>query len=89
MTFFCRWDRGLQRDAADGIPFHVEETLKHLVLETTTAQQKGVNSLQSAALVSLTERTVKRVLHLLKFIGWIAEAVIDDPDGRALQDKQP
>lgn len=63
--------------AVTGVLVHVEEAMTKLVLETLTTQHKGVDNHLSAALESLKERIVRKVVRSTQVIAKIEEAVID------------
>lgn len=69
----------LVRDAVASIPVHVEEAVNKLVLETLTANKKGVNNRLSAALETLGIRTVQKVVNPPEFISRFSDDVIDNP----------
>lgn len=55
-------DQTVVRDAITGISFHVEEAMTTFVLETLTTQHQGVDNRLSAALASLIEHIVKKMV---------------------------
>lgn len=64
------------RDAITDISLHVEEARTKLLLETVTAQYKGVDSDLLAVLESLIDHIVKRVLISPRIIAEVTGAVI-------------
>lgn len=64
----------LVRDASAGIPIHIEGAVDNLVLESLSANQKGVDKRLQAAIETLVVRTVHKVVNLPEFISRFLDA---------------
>lgn len=72
-------DQILVRDVVTGIPFHVEELLTKLVLKIVVAQHKEYDDCLFAALASLIDRVVGKMVSSPDTIAQSTVAVVDNP----------
>lgn len=70
------------RDAVAGVPVHVKEAMKKMVLETLNKSKTRVYNRLSVDLEDLVLRTMQKVVDSLEFISLFSDAVIDNSSPR-------